>query len=88
MAKTQISQADIKKFLTQQVRDDVRQFRRELAIQRININKAIGVGNMEDYIREWEQDFRNSSIITVKPLDERKNKSLKRVTQTKKKVKL
>jgi len=87
MAKTQITQADIKKFLTQQVRDDVRQFRRELAIQRININKAIGVGNMEDYIREWEQDFRNSSI-SVKPFDERKDKSLKRVTQTKKKVKL
>ena len=87
MAKTQISQADIKEFLTQQVRDDVRQLRRELAIQRINFNKAIGVGNMEDYIREWEQDFQNSSI-TVKPLDERKNKSLKRVTQIKKKVKL
>jgi hypothetical protein len=87
MVKTQINQADIKKFLTQQVRDDVRQFRRELAIQRININKAIGVGNMEDYIREWEQDFQNSSI-SVKPLEERKNKSLKRVTQTKKKVKL
>jgi hypothetical protein len=87
MDKVRISQADIKKFLTQQVRDDVRQFRRELAIQRININKAIGVGNMEDYIKEWEQDFQNSSI-TVKPLDERKNKSLKRVTQTKKKVKL
>jgi hypothetical protein len=87
MAEAQISQADIKKFLTQQVRDDVAQFRRELAIQRLNINKAIGVGNMEDYVREWEQDFQNSSI-TVKPLDERKNKSLKRVTQTKKKVKL
>jgi hypothetical protein len=88
MAKTQITPADLKKFLTQQVRDDVRQFRRELAIQRININKAIGVGNMEDYIREWEQDFQNSSI-SVKPSEERKNKSLKRVTQTnKKKVKL
>jgi hypothetical protein len=87
MTKTQINQADIKKILTQPVRDDVRQLRRELAIQRININKAIGVGNMEDYIREWEQDFRNSSI-SVKPLDERKDKSLKRVTQTKKKVKL
>jgi hypothetical protein len=87
MTKTQINQADIKKILTQQVRDDVRQLRRELAIQRININKAIGVGNMEDYIREWEQDFQNSSI-SVKPLDERKNKSLKRVTQIKKKVKL
>jgi hypothetical protein len=87
MAKTQISKGDIKKFLTQQVRDDVRQYRRELAIQRININKAIGVGNIEDYIREWEQDFQNSST-TAKPPDERKNKSLKRVTQTKKKVKL
>lgn len=87
MASTQINQADIKKFLTQQVRDDVRQLRRELAIQRININKAIGVGNMEDYIREWERDFPNSSI-SVKPLDEGKNKTLKRVTQVKKKVKL
>lgn len=87
MASTQINQADIKKFLTQQVRDDVRQLRRELAIQRININKAIGVGSMEDYIREWERDFPNSSI-SVKPLDEGKNKTLKRITQTKKKVKL
>jgi hypothetical protein len=86
VAKTQISQQDIKKFLAQQVRDDVSQFRRELAIQRLNIGKAIGVGNMNDYIKEWEQDFPNSTI-SARPVQP-KNKTLKRITQIKKKVKL
>ena len=86
MAKTAITQKDIKVFLTRQVRDDVAQYRRELAIQRINVNKAIGVGNIADFVREWEQDFQNSTI-TPKSL-EPKNKSLKRITQTKKKTKL
>jgi hypothetical protein len=86
VAKTQINQQDIKKFLTQQVRDDVNQLRRELAIQRLNIGKAIGVGNMNDYIKEWEQDFPNSTI-SARPAQP-KNKALKRITQTKKKVKL
>jgi hypothetical protein len=86
MAKTAITQKDIKIFLTRQVRDDVAQYRRELAIQRINLSKAIGVGNMADFVREWEQDFQNSTI-TPKSL-EPKNKSLKRITQTKKKAKL
>lgn len=86
MPKTQINQQDIKKFLTQQVRDDVRQLRRELALQRLNINKAIGVGNMSDYVKEWEQDFQNSTISAKPP--EQKNKTLKRITQTKNRVKL
>ena len=86
MASETITQTDIKAFLTRQVRDDVSQYRRELAIQRINVNKAIGVGNMTDYIREWEQDFPNSTITPKSP--EPKNKTLKRITQTKKKVKL
>jgi hypothetical protein len=86
VVKAQISKADIKVFLTRQVRDDVAQLRRELAIQRLNTNKAIGVGNMSDYTREWEQDFANSTIGAKAP--ETKNKSLKRVTQTKRKTKL
>ena len=86
MAKTTITQKDIKVFLTRQVRDDVAQYRRELAIQRINVNKAIGVGNMADFIREWEQDFANSTIAPKS--SEPKNKTLKRITQTKKKTKL
>jgi hypothetical protein len=57
MAKTQINQADIKKFLTQQVRDDVRQFRRELAIQRININKAIGVEIWRTILESGNETF-------------------------------
>jgi hypothetical protein len=65
--KSPISQADIKAFLAQQVRDDVKQLRRELALGRVNINKAIGVGNMNDYIREWEVDFANSTIGAKTP---------------------
>jgi hypothetical protein len=64
----------------------VAQYRRELAIQKINVNKAIGVGNMTDFIREWEQDFPNSTITPKS--SEPKNKTLKRITQTKKKAKL
>jgi hypothetical protein len=86
MASQSITQGDIKAFLKRLVRDDVAQYRRELAIQRINVNKAIGVGNMTDFIREWEQDFPNSTI-TPKSSDP-KNKTLKRVTETKKKAKL
>lgn len=86
MAKAQITQGDIKAFLARQVRDDVNQYRRELAIQRLNVNKAIGVGNMTDFCREWEQDFSNSAIGAKPP--ETKNKTLKRITQTKKKVKI
>jgi len=87
MTKTPISQGDIKLFIARQVKDDVRQLRRELAIHRLNINKAIGVGNLTDFIREWEYDFPNSTT-SVKPVSEKKNKTLKRVTQTKKRVKL
>jgi hypothetical protein len=86
MASQSITQGDIKAFLKRLVRDDVAQYRRELAIQRINVNKAIGVGNMTDFIREWEQDFPNSTI--TQKSSEPKNKTLKRVTQTKKKAKL
>lgn len=82
MAKNTISKADIKTFLTRQVRDDVAQLRRELAVERLNINKAVGVGNIEDYAKEWEVDFINSSV-GLKPLQP-KNRSLKRTTKTKK----
>lgn len=85
-SKTIITQADIKAFLARQVKDDVAQYRRELAIQRINVNKAIGVANMTDFIREWEPDFANSTITQKSSAP--KNKTLKRITQTKKKAKL
>jgi hypothetical protein len=85
MAKT-INQGDIKAYLARVVKDDVRQLRRELAVQRINLNKAIGVGNMADYINEWEQDFPNSTIMPAQI--EPKNKTLRRVTKTKNKTKL
>jgi len=86
MAKATINQKDIKLYLARQVKDDVAQYRRELAIQRINLNKAIGVGNMTDFVKEWEQDYANSTISpkSSKP----KNKTLKRITQTKRKTKL
>ena len=81
-----ITKGDIKAVLKKQVRDDVRQYRRELSLQRININKVVGVGNMEDYIDEWEADFANS-IITSKELQP-KTKKLKRITKTKRNPKL
>jgi hypothetical protein len=86
MAKTTISQKDIKTYLMRQVKDDVAQYRREVAIQRINLNKAIGVGNMTDFVKEWEQDYANSTISpkSSKP----KDKALKRITQTKKRTRL
>lgn len=81
MVDTAINQGDIKVFLKRQVKDDVRQYRRELAIQRINLSKIIGVGNMEDYVKEWEQDFINSTT-PAKPA-EPKNKKLKKITSVK-----
>ncbi|MEG4516499.1 MULTISPECIES: hypothetical protein [unclassified Microcoleus] len=79
-----ITQADIKVFLARQVKDDVRQFRRERALDRINLLKAVGVGNMDDYISEWEQDFANS--ITSPKLPEPKNKKLKKITNVRRDV--
>jgi len=87
MAKiSTITKADIKAVLAKQVRDDVRQYRRELSVQRINVAKVVGVGNMEDYISEWEVDFANS---TNTPRESRpKNRKLKRITKTKRNPKL
>ncbi|MEG5075916.1 hypothetical protein QUB36_13515 [Microcoleus sp. AT8-B1] len=81
-----ITQADIKKVIGKQVKDDVRQYRRELALQRINLNKVIGVGNLENYIDEWEVDFANSTTTPKTP--EPKNKKLKKITSTKRNPKL
>ena len=81
-----ITPGDIKLVLGKQVKDDVRQYRRELSLQRININKAVGVGNMEDYIGEWELDFANSTTTAKEP--QHKNKKLKRITKTKRNPKL
>lgn len=83
--KSTITQGDIKLFLKQKIKDDVRQLRRELAMERINMNKAIGVGNMSDYVEEWERDFPNSTATAKTP--EPKNKSLKRITNIKREVK-
>jgi hypothetical protein len=81
-----ITQNDIKLVISKQVKDDVRQYRRELSLQRINLSKVIGVGNMEDYVKEWELDFQNSTISAqeLKP----KDKKLKRITKTKRNPKL
>lgn len=87
MAKASaITQGDIKLVLRKQVKDDVRQFRRELSLQRININKAVGVGNMEDYIDEWELNFANSTITSKE--SQSKSRKLKRITKTKRNPKL
>lgn len=81
-----ITKGDIKAVLKKQVRDDVRQYRRELSLQRINVGKVVGVGNMEDYIDEWETDFANSTITSREP--QPKTKKLKRITKTKRNPKL
>lgn len=82
MAKSAaVTAADIKVFIARQVRDDVRQFRRERALDRINILKAVGVGNLEDYLDEWEQDFANSTTSPKPP--EPKNKKIKKITSVK-----
>jgi hypothetical protein len=87
MAKSSaITQGDIKSFIARQVRDDVKQLRRELAMQRINVLAALGVGNMKDYAEEWEVDFSNSTTSPKAP--QPKNKKLKRITSTKRNVKL
>ncbi len=87
MPKTStITQGDIKVYLARVVRDDVRQLRREMSMQRINILKTVGVGNLENYIEEWETDFIGSTTSTKAP--EAKNKKLKRITKTKRNPKL
>ncbi len=82
-----ISKGDIKAVLKKQVQDDVRQFRRELSLQRINVGKVVGVGNLEDYVNEWELDFANSTIAPKEP-QQQKNKKLKRITKIKRSSKL
>jgi hypothetical protein len=87
MAKiSAITPSDIKLVISKQVKDDVRQYRRELVLHRINLSKVVGVGNMEAYAREWEIDFQNSTtaVQETKP----KNKKLKRITKTKRNPKL
>jgi hypothetical protein len=87
MAKlSAITPNDIKLVISKQVKDDVRQYRRELSLQRINLGKVIGVGNMEDYAKEWEIDFQNSTISAQE--SKPKNKKLKRITKTKRNPKL
>ena len=87
MAKVStIDKGDIKVFLARIVRDDVRQLRREMAMERVNILKTVGVGNLENYIEEWETDFTGSTTSTKAP--EAKNKKLKRLTKTKRNPKL
>jgi len=81
-----ITKGDIRTVLRKQVKDDVKQYRRELALQRINIGKVIGVGNLDDYVDEWELDFANSTITSKEPQE--KNKKLKRITKTKRNPKL
>lgn len=87
MVKTSaITQGDIKVYLGRVVRDDVRQLRREQAMDRINILKTVGVGNLENYLEEVEADFTNSTTSVEAP--EPKNKKFKRITQTKRNPKL
>lgn len=81
-----ITQGDIKVFLSRIVRDDVRQLRREMSMDRINMLKTVGVGNLENYIEEWETDFTGSTTSTKAP--SAKNKKLKRITKTKRNPKL
>jgi len=81
-----ITKGDIKIVIRKQVKDDVRQYRRELALQRINISKVIGVGNLDDYVDEWELDFANSAVTSKEP--QQKNKKLKRITKAKRNPKL
>lgn len=81
-----ITQADIKQVIRKQVKDDVRQLRRELVLQRININQVVGVGNMEDYISEWESEFANST--TAPGTSQQRRRKMKRITKTKKGSKL
>ncbi|MFB8793162.1 MAG: hypothetical protein U7126_02765 [Microcoleus sp.] len=79
-----VTQADIKVFIARQVKDDVRQLRRERALERINVLKAVGVGHMDNYIDEWEQDFANSTTSPKSP--EPKNKKLKKITSVRRDV--
>jgi len=81
-----VTQGDIKVYLGRVVRDDVRQLRREMAMERVNILKTVGVGNLENYIEEWEVDFSGSTTSTKTP--GAKNKKLKRITKTKRNPKL
>ncbi|MBE9122868.1 hypothetical protein IQ269_19215 [Tychonema sp. LEGE 07199] len=87
MAKTStVTQGDIKVFLTRIVRDDVRQLRREMAMERINILKTVGVGNLENYLDEVEADFIGSTTSIKAP--QAKTKKFKRLTKTKRNPKL
>ena len=82
MAKgKQIDKAAVKTYLRVKIKDNVLELRRQLALERININRAVGVGNMTDYIKEYESDFTNSTT-GIKPVKS-KTKNLKKLTISK-----
>lgn len=80
MAKKGIGKGDVKLYLRKKIEDNVEELRRQLAVDRININRAIGVGNFADYAREYETDFANST--TGQKENRPKNKNLKKLTTT------
>ncbi|MCC3409526.1 MAG: hypothetical protein JGK17_29025 [Microcoleus sp. PH2017_10_PVI_O_A] len=82
MAKnSKIDKARIKTYLKLKIKDNVLELRRQLAVDRININRAVGVGNMKDYIKEYESDFANSTT-GIKPV-KTKTKNLRKLTTNK-----
>lgn len=81
MGKKQIGKGDIKLYLKQKIKDHVEELRRQLAVDRVNINRAIGVGSMTDFVKEYETDFANSTVRINN--NQPKNKSLKKLTANK-----
>lgn len=81
MAKKQITKGDVKNYLRRKVKDNVGELKRQLAVDRININRAIGVGNMNDFVKEYEADFANSTVRASN--SEPKTKTLKKLTTNK-----
>ena len=77
----QIDKAAIKIYLRAKIKDNVLELRRQSALERININRAVGVGNMKDYIKEYESEFVNSTT-GIKPV-KAKTKNLKKLTTNK-----
>lgn len=69
------SAAMIKVFLRQKILEHVRKLKIEAALDRENINRAIGVGDFATFEKEFETDYANTS--SKRPKQPRKAKLTK-----------
>lgn len=71
-----LDKAQVKLWLKAKVREEVETLKREKALDLILLNKALGVGDMKTFAKEFEGEFKKSSQDNLKtPADKSEEKS-------------